>query len=762
MECSAAAAGSYQATYGQPLQISVTPSSLAFSTQNVGTSSTALSITLSNANASAIAISSIAITGTNSSDFSQTNTCGTSLAPASNCTISATFSPAAAGSRSAAVTISDSATGSPQNVTLTGTATAPATVSVTPAVLTFASQTVGTSSSAQSVTLSNTGGTAANLSSIAITGTNSGDFTQTTTCGASLAVGSTCTVTVVFKPTAAGTRSAATTITDSGTGSPHTVTLSGTAVAPVAIERNADCAHICQSDDWDQQLSQSVTLSNTGGVAVTITSIAVTGTNSGDFTQTNTCGASLAVGSTCTIGVTFKPTAAGARTAGLTITDSAPGSPRTITLSGTAVTAPAVSLSPSTLTFASQSVGSSSAAQTITLTNTGGSALTISSLALTGTNSGDFSQTNTCGTSVAAAAKCTIAVLFKPVAIGTRTAAVTITDNATGSPQSVALSGTAVAAPAAVSLSPTALTFASQAVGTSSTSQVVTLKNTGGTTLTVSSFAVTGTNNGDFTQTHTCGTSLAAGASCTLAVTFKPTAPGTRTAALSIADSASGSPQSVTLTGTGVGPLAALSPTSVSFPVTLLGSRSTGIAVTLSNTGNATLTISSIAITGTNSADFAQTNSCGTSLAAGARCAITVTFAPRAAGSRSATLNVSDNSTGSPQTATLGGSGTALSITPGSLSFGSQRSGTTSASQTISVRNLGSSFLTFSGITITGTNRSSFPGSTTCGTFLLSGGSCTVTVRFAPTQTGSQSASVNLTDSDPGSPQTVGLSGTGI
>ncbi len=116
-----------------------------------------------------------------------------------------------------------------------------------------------------------------------------------------------------------------------------------------------------------------------------------------------------------------------------------------------AVTGAVASLSPSSLTFASQAVGATSAAQTITLNNTGNAALTLTSIALTGTNPGDFAQTNTCGSSVAAGANCTISVTFTPAASGTLTAAVTLTDNATGSPQTVSLSGTGTMAVTSVS-----------------------------------------------------------------------------------------------------------------------------------------------------------------------------------------------------------------------------------------------------------------------------------------------------------------------
>ena len=210
--------------------------------------------------------------------------------------------------------------------------------------------------------------------------------------------------------------------------------------------------------------NQPIKLSNTGKSALSISSLALTGTNAGDFAQSNNCGASVAAGAYCTINVTFRPTATGTRTAAITLTDNAAGSPQTVALIGTS-TAPVVSLSPSTLAFAGQSVGATSAAQAIQLFNTGNSALSISSLALTGANASDFAQSNNCGSSVAAGSHCTINVTFTPTASGSRTAAVTLTDNATGSPQAVTLTGTGSGAPPTVSFSPTSDNFGNQAVG---------------------------------------------------------------------------------------------------------------------------------------------------------------------------------------------------------------------------------------------------------------------------------------------------------
>ena len=219
--------------------------------------------------------------------------------------------------------------------------------------------------------------------------------------------------------------------------------------------------------------------------------------------------------------------------------------------------APAASVSPTSLSFGSESVGTSSTAQTVTLSNTGNAALSITSIGITGTGSSDFSQTNNCGSSVAAGAKCTISVTFKPAASGSLTAALALTDNATGSPQSITLTGTGTASGSSgsapsVSLSSTSLSFGSEPVDMTSAAQTVTLSNTGSAALSISSVVVGGTNPSNFAEiADTCGSSVAAGGKCTIEVTFTPAAANSYTATLSITDNATGSPQAVSLSGTG-------------------------------------------------------------------------------------------------------------------------------------------------------------------------------------------------------------------
>jgi hypothetical protein len=321
------------------------------------------------------------------------------------------------------------------------------------------------------------------------------------------------------------------------------------------------------------------------------------------------------------------------------------------------------------LAFGNESVGTATTAKSVTLANNGTAALGSIAISLAGASPGDYSQTNTCGASVAAGANCSISVVFKPTATGLRTATISIADNATGSPQTVPLSGTGVSTGApAVTFSPTSLTFASQNLGTASASQTVTIANTGTNTLTLDSIDFRGADPGDFTGQTTCGRSLAANANCTVTVEFKPTTTGARTATLSVTDNATGSPQSVTLTGTGANtgtPAVTLSAASLTFASQAVGTASATQTITLTNSGTGALSITSVNLTGTDPGDFEGNSACFGLIAAGGTCKISVSFRPHSTGVRTASLSITDNASGSPQTVTLSGTATAQVTGPG-------------------------------------------------------------------------------------------------
>lgn len=290
----------------------------------------------------------------------------------------------------------------------------------------------------------------------------------------------------------------------------------------------------------------TITVTNTGNSTLTVSSVQITGPNASDFKQTNTCtSGGVAPQATCAINVTFTPSISGTENATITVNDNAPNSPESTTLTGVGDgSGPAVTLSPTSLVFATQVIGTSSPPQNVTLTNTGSSLLSVTSIGTTGA----FSETNNCSTSVAAGASCTISVTFTPTTVNTNAGTVVITDNAPASPQTVSLTGTGTY----VSWTPASLNFGTVQVGTSSAPQTITFTNSANTALSIKSIVPTGVDNKDFTETNNCGTSLPKKSSCSIIVTFTPTATGLRTANITASDYLGGNTtQNIPVSGTG-------------------------------------------------------------------------------------------------------------------------------------------------------------------------------------------------------------------
>ena len=328
----------------------------------------------------------------------------------------------------------------------------------------------------------------------------------------------------------------------------------------------------------------------------------------------------------------------------------------------TVTAATPVSFSPTSLTFSPQNVGVTSTPQTVTVTNNGTANLTISTVTIGGTNASDFAKSaNTCaGATVTPNKTCTVSVTFTPSATGSRSASLSFNDNTSDSPQTVTLSGTGGAP--AVSLSDSSLSFANQLVGTASAGQGLTVTNSGTANLAITSVGLTGSNASDFAKSaDTCtGATVIPNGTCTVSVTFTPSATGSRSASLSFNDNASGSPQRVTLSGTGGAPAVSLSDSSLTFTNQLVGTASAGQGLTVTNSGTANLAITSVGLTGSNASDFAKSaDTCaGATLTPNGTCTLSVTFTPSATGSRTATLSINDNAANSPQTVSLSGTGT--------------------------------------------------------------------------------------------------------
>ena len=306
-----------------------------------------------------------------------------------------------------------------------------------------------------------------------------------------------------------------------------------------------------------------------------------------------------------------------------------------------------VTLSTTSLSFGNVAVDTSSAAKTVTLENTGTVALSIANIAIAqGTN---FKiSSNTCGSVLAAGKKCKVSVTFTPTQLGALTDTLSFTDNAANSPQTVALSGTSVAQAA---LTPASYTFEETEVGNTSAAHKFTLKNNLPTTLTGISYSAAAPFA---VSTSTCTTTLDSKKSCTISVTFSPTAAGTASGTLTVADSANNSPQTVSLTGTGTSEAVYASPTSVDFADQSVGTTSGPTKVDLFNEGSQQITVTSVSASG----DFSITeNYCMDGVKPNSHCYVDVVFSPTESGPLSGTLTFVDNASGSPQTASLSGTG---------------------------------------------------------------------------------------------------------
>jgi hypothetical protein len=309
-----------------------------------------------------------------------------------------------------------------------------------------------------------------------------------------------------------------------------------------------------------------------------------------------------------------------------------------------------------------------------------------------------------------------------------------------------------------VGLSPAILAFGSQDVGTSSPPQPATLTNVGSSALAIKSIGIKGSNGRDFAQTNNCGTSLPGGSSCQIQVTFTPRQQGQKSASLFVGYDGKGSPQTVPLTGTGIGPpTVSLTPTKLAFSLQLIHTVSPAQVATLTNTGSQSVAISNIETSG----PFPESNDCPSTLTAGSNCQISVHFKPSARGPAHGTLYVTDDAKGSPQKVELSGEGTVVVLSPLGINFGDQKVGTKSSPAPVEVINEDKNPVSISNIAFGGANPEDFAETNNCGSSVPPHSHCTVKVTFKPTKQGNRSANLEIYDDGGGSPQMIPLTGTG-
>jgi trimeric autotransporter adhesin len=417
----------------------------------------------------------------------------------------------------------------------------------------------------------------------------------------------------------------------------------------------------------------------------------------------------------------------------------------------------ALNSSASNLDFGLVNVGSTSNPQTVTLGGVG--PLTIYNILTTG----DFSESDDCGSGIPNGGTCTVYVYFTPTTSGTRQGTITINDNGFFNGVTIiSLEGTG----SAISITGAPVAFGNQAVKTTSNPKNVTVTNNGTKGITMG--AITLNETTDFAiSSNTCpapGKILAGKANCTISLTFTPQTTGGKKGALIINDSDPSSPQVVGLSGTGTSNVA-FSPNSINFTAQAVGTTSAGTKVTLTNNTGKVLTLGTPAVTLSGPFLNTKNTSCTNGLVVQPKgtCVIAVAFKPAKVGYAVGTLSVSDNDPTSPQIVPLTGVGTGVEFTPALLNFGTSSVGHQVLSS-MTITNVGTTTITFTAAQIVGPNRKDFgsaAGNPPCRGSIDPGNACTFNMSFDPSKTGKESATYLVYDNSPGSPQALSLVGTG-
>lgn len=599
-----------------------------------------------------------------------------------------------------------------------------------PVSLTFSAQPYGSASSAQTVTLTNTGTAPLQVSSIGA----SGDFTETDNCQSAVAAGASCDLYLTFTPAGMGTRTGTLTINANVSGGQILVSLTGTGIKANAVLLTPAMLNFGTVEVGAVSSPLQVTVENGTSLAVSVASASVAAPFA---VASNACGSTLAPNSDCQLTVTFAPTQAGVATGILSMVDSA--GTQSVTLSGTGAAPPTDTLAPLSLNFSGTVVGQNSAAQTVSLTNSGGVPLT----GITATASGPFQVANNCTTQLAANATCSLSVQFVPAAVGAQTGTLTVSDLLRT--QTVALAGTGLQPPS-LDASPASLSFPAQQVGVASAPLSLNIRNAGGAPLANVGFQIAGPSASSFSLgSTTCAGTLNNGSACTAQVLFTPVAAGGNAATLTVASATLGvKAVQVVLSGSGQASSGInVSPAQLTFTVSTLGQASAAQSITVANSASTAAVGVSIAA----NAPFATAQStCGPTLASGASCAVALVFTPRTNGVATGALSISSTNL-NPATVLLtgiGGAAGAVQLQPSVVNFPTTGIGATSSVQAVTIANAGPVAFTDLALSVSSGFRMV---NTTCIPALAVGANCMANLAFAPSSAGQQTGTLTATSS---------------
>lgn len=523
---------------------------------------------------------------------------------------------------------------------------------------------------------------------------------------------------------------------------------------------------------------QTVSATNGGNQALTISTVAVAGEGGRDFTLTaNDCaGKILPAGADCSVRLVFTPSVPSPRNAILVFTGSERQQSAEIELRGGIEPAPdsakfpRLSLQPATVEFGSREVGSRANSE-ITLSNSGTAPLRLSGVAITGAHAQDFAMPERAchETEIAPENQCTIGLTFTPSGSGPRVAELAVT-SVDGAAEHATLRGTGISqAQASITIQPSNLTFGEVELRQQA-SKRVTLTHNGNRAIEIGKISIAGAQASDYTVTgNGCqDIALSEGRRCSLEVSFSPRRQGSREATLIIADNSSAKEHRVLMTGFGRAPAVAritIEPERIDFAVQAVNSAAISARVVIRNSGSASAAIGQPNITGPDAGYFSlAANSCGDSLAIEANCGIAIRYTPQSAGNHRAVLRIEQRGSVAREVS-LSGSGTIAQIpiasfSPPRLNFGEQPLGRPAQSRNVTVQNRGTGELVITGIEIRGSN--SFVSANQCTIPLReSSSNCTIRIGFAPKTSGAHEAELLISHNAANSPRRVALSGYG-
>lgn len=683
-----------------------------------------------------------------SASFSVDSTgCELVLAPGDSCTVAVAFSARSLGTVTANLRINLFDGTRINSTALSGTGVQGIPTWIVAPTFQFYGLTQGVESPVRTVTLQNTGKGDMKIVSLLVQGDSV--FTlKGNTCPSVLAAGATCTVSITARVMDLAVHSANIILTS---------TQSSPTVTKVALNARADYSQAYLSPSsvafdlvpLGQTVTETLTLTNYGTASFDILSLVT----SSLFSVTTDCGTTVAAKASCLVNVSYTATDLNGATGTLVLHTNASLSPdATVPLTATVLDSNTFDVSISALNFGGVNVGSS-AQLSLAVLNTGSDPLTLSSLSTTGLG---YTANHNCNT-IASGDTCQVTVTFAPGSAGPKPGMLTLGDGVTQ--RTVTLTGTGLAA--ALTVSPSNLAFGQVVTGKTAT-QTLAVVNSGslpaafGASVT-SAYAITG---------GTCSAVLAAGANCTVVVTFSPLAVQQYPATLTLSGSFDGT-KSVGVTGEGIAPASkpgfSVNPLSLDFHTVGL-STPTSLAVQVTNTGEVALTTSALSLVGS---AYTGSSACPTTLAIGASCTVTVTFTPTAIAPYPGTLTIGFAGVPS-QTVALSGAGGAPGIryentsgaTIATLAFPATSVGSTSATQTVVVRNTGGTSLVFNSTAATAGTPFKVVSTTCVSAIIAANSTCTVALSFTPPAGMAYSDALAVQTNVTGSP-TLPLTGSG-